>query len=103
MIRSGCVVGGQFMAVQAPSALVVAPTRELVLQIYEEARKFARGTIIRPAVLYGGTSVNHQTQQLNAGAHIVAGTPGRLIDVIHMGKVHCWLSKYPCQLPVFHF
>ena len=86
MVRNG-ISGGEFLEVQEPQTLIVAPTRELVMQIYEEARKFAHGTIIRPVVLYGGTSTSYQLGQLRKGAQLVVGTPGRLIDVIEKGKV----------------
>lgn len=75
------------METQKPAALVIGPTRELVTQIYHEARKFAFGTIIRPVVVYGGTSVGHQLRDVERGAHIVMGTPGRLLDFINRGKV----------------
>lgn len=89
MIRNG-ISGGEFLEIQEPSALVIAPTRELAIQIHEEARKFSRGTIIQPAILYGGTSSGYQISQLSKGAHILIGTPGRLIDVVNKGKVrHC--------------
>ena len=86
MIKEG-VEGGAFSESQTPSAIIVGPTRELVMQIYSEARKFAFGTIIRPVVVYGGTSVGHQLRQVEQGAHMVVGTPGRLLDFINRGKV----------------
>ena len=72
---------------QYPAAIIVGPTRELVNQIYLEARKFASSTVVRPVVVYGGTSVGHQARQLEQGAHVVVGTPGRLLDFIEKGKV----------------
>lgn len=47
-----------------PLAVVVTPTRELAVQIFNEARKFAHGTYLRSCVLYGGTSVRYQLEQL---------------------------------------
>jgi superfamily II DNA/RNA helicase len=70
-----------------PQAIVVGPTRELVIQIHHEARKFAYNTMIRSVVTYGGTSKMSQRQQLCQGAHIVVGTPGRLLDFIKEGVV----------------
>lgn len=67
--------------------MVIAPTRELVVQIYNEARKFSHSTMVRPVVLYGGTSVSYQLREVEKGAHIVVGTPGRLLDFISRGKV----------------
>ncbi|WAR23006.1 DDX4-like protein [Mya arenaria] len=83
-----------FSAVQEPQALVVAPTRELAVQIYMDARKFAHGTMLRPVVLYGGTSVGHQLRQVQQGCHILVGTPGRLLDVFSKGKVSLEKLKY---------
>jgi len=47
-----------------PHALIISPTRELTLQIYNEARKFAHGSIVRTVVAYGGTSAYHQAQEV---------------------------------------
>ncbi|KAI6651658.1 vasa A [Oopsacas minuta] len=70
-----------------PTALIIAPTRELALQIYHEARKFSYTTIIEPVVAYGGTSVAHQLSKVEKGCHILVGTPGRLIDFMNRGRV----------------
>lgn len=93
MIRDNLTGSGQG-DVQSPAALVVAPTRELVLQIYHEARKFAYSTILRPVVVYGGTSVGHQLSSLERGCHILVGTPGRLKDFINRGKVDLSQIKF---------
>lgn len=86
MVTEG-LTSSQFSAVQEPQAIVVAPTRELASQIYMEARKFAIGTDVRPVVVYGGTSVMHQLRQVENGANLVVGTPGRLLDFVEKGKV----------------
>lgn len=91
MIRNS-IEGSKFSDVQEPQALVIGPTRELVNQIHGEARKFAFGTMVRPVVVYGGTSVGHQLRQVENGAHIVIGTPGRLLDFISKGKVREFAS-----------
>ncbi|XP_056020030.1 ATP-dependent RNA helicase DDX4-like isoform X3 [Ostrea edulis] len=93
MIKNG-ISGSSFSDVQEPQALVVAPTRELAVQIYNDARKFAHGTMIRPVVLYGGTSVGYQIRQVEQGTHILVGTPGRLIDIIGKGKISLTKLKY---------
>ena len=72
---------------QSPEVLIVSPTRELTLQIYNEARKFVHETIYRPVVVYGGTSVGHQLRMVERGANIVVGTPGRLVDFLNRKKV----------------
>ena len=81
MRRAG-VSGSAFSDIQEPQAIVVGPTRELVVQIHHEARKFSYNTMIRSVVVYGGVSTRHQINELQKGAHIVIGTPGRLLDVI---------------------
>lgn len=86
MIENG-LHGSSFSEIQEPQTVVIGPTRELVVQIYNEARKFAFNTSLRPVVVYGGTSVGHQLQQISKGAHMVVGTPGRLKDFIERGKV----------------
>jgi len=86
MMNNG-LAGSQFSEVQEPQGIVVAPTRELVTQIFHEARKFSFGSMLRPVVVYGGTSVGHQLREVEKGAHLVVGTPGRLLDFINRGKV----------------
>ena len=70
-----------------PTALIVAPTRELALQIYHEARKFSYQTVIEAVVAYGGTSVSYQLRNVEKGCNLLVGTPGRLIDFMNRGKV----------------
>ena len=89
MRRAG-ITGSAFSEIQEPQAIVVGPTRELVSQIHNEARKFAHGTMIRPVVVYGGVSTRYQVNELQKGAHIVIGTPGRLLDVIEKRYVSTW-------------
>jgi probable ATP-dependent RNA helicase DDX4 len=47
-----------------PHAVIISPTRELTLQIFHEARKFAYGSVVRTVVAYGGTSTYHQAQDI---------------------------------------
>jgi len=72
---------------QFPNALVLAPTRELATQIYEEARKFAYRSLVRPCVVYGGANVGDQMRDLDRGCHLLVATPGRLVDMLERGKV----------------
>ncbi|KAG5982939.1 hypothetical protein E4U55_001075 [Claviceps digitariae] len=65
-----------------PLVLVVAPTRELAVQIFNEARKFCYRTMLRPCVVYGGLPVKEQIGLLSRGCDILVGTPGRLVDFI---------------------
>jgi ATP-dependent RNA helicase DDX23/PRP28 len=65
-----------------PYALVMAPTRELAIQIENEAAKFAKHFRIRTACLVGGQSIEEQGLQLRKGVEIVIATPGRLVDCL---------------------
>lgn len=72
---------------QKPQAVIVAPTRELAIQIKDEARKFANGSVVKAVVAYGGTSTGYQINQLMRGTNILICTPGRLMDFVEKGKV----------------
>ncbi|CAJ1948135.1 unnamed protein product [Cylindrotheca closterium] len=73
------------VADEGPLALVMAPTRELALQIHGEFEKMlSRQSRIRAISVVGGQSIQHQAQQLREGVHAVIGTPGRINDCIEM-------------------
>jgi ATP-dependent RNA helicase DeaD len=61
-------------------ALVLAPTRELARQVAEEAKTLAGDSGVRSAVVYGGVAYGPQLQAFRKGAHLVVGTPGRILD-----------------------
>ncbi|MGT2887052.1 DEAD/DEAH box helicase [Streptococcus didelphis] len=63
-------------------ALVIAPTRELAVQSQEELFRFGRNKGVKVRSVYGGSSIDKQIKALKSGAHIVVGTPGRLLDLI---------------------
>ncbi|MCS4488307.1 DEAD/DEAH box helicase [Streptococcus sciuri] len=63
-------------------ALVIAPTRELAVQSQEELFRFGRDKGVRVRSVYGGSSIEKQIKALKSGAHVVVGTPGRLLDLI---------------------
>ena len=65
---------------KGPAMLVLAPTRELALQIAEEARRLSQYTRLRIAAVYGGASLPKQAQALRQGVDLVVATPGRLMD-----------------------
>ncbi|KRT61197.1 MAG: DEAD/DEAH box helicase, ATP-dependent RNA helicase DeaD [Thaumarchaeota archaeon CSP1-1] len=67
--------------------LVIAPTRELAIQITEEIRKLAKHTGIKAATVYGGQGMGLQLDQLRRGPEIVVATPGRLIDHLKRGSI----------------
>ena len=79
---------------QYPLALVLAPTRELATQIFEEARKFSYRSKVRPAVVYGGANVGDQMRELDRGCHLLVATPGRLVDFLERGKISLECCKY---------
>ncbi|KAM0749987.1 DEAD-domain-containing protein [Meredithblackwellia eburnea MCA 4105] len=71
-----------------PIVLILAPTRELAVQIQAECTKFGASSSIRNTCLYGGVSKIGQLRDLNAGCEIVIATPGRLIDMLENGKTN---------------
>ncbi len=68
-----------------PRALVVAPTRELAIQIHKDAEALSRHTGFVTHAVYGGTGYEQQRDQVAAGVDILIGTPGRLIDYFKQG------------------
>ena len=68
-----------------PRALVLAPTRELAIQIYKDALDLAANTGLRVTVVYGGTGYESQRTALTEGVDVLIGTPGRLIDYFKQG------------------
>jgi len=63
-----------------PRALVIAPTRELAIQIYNDAKLIGSRSGLKLALAYGGTGYDAQQKAITDGADILIGTPGRLID-----------------------
>jgi ATP-dependent RNA helicase DeaD len=68
-------------------ALILAPTRELAVQVTTEINRFARYTGIKTVSIYGGQSIGVQLDRLRHGVQIVVATPGRLIDHIKQGSI----------------
>lgn len=75
-------------------AIVLAPTRELALQVAEEINSLAHGKKIRITPVYGGQSIEFQIKQLKKGTDIIVGTPGRVIDLIERKLIHLQNLKY---------
>ncbi len=71
----------------APRVLIIAPTRELVVQIEADAQLLGRHTGLRMLAVYGGIDYNRQREALRDGVDVLVGTPGRLIDYL---KQHVW-------------
>lgn len=61
--------------------LIITPTRELALQIHDNFTQYAKYTNVTSITLYGGMSIKPQIEQLNKGADVIIGTPGRLLDL----------------------
>jgi ATP-dependent RNA helicase DeaD len=68
--------------------LVLAPTRELAIQVAEAIRSFAKGLPVRVVTIYGGAPYPPQLKALRNGATIVVGTPGRVIDHLDRGTLN---------------
>lgn len=68
-----------------PWAIVLAPTRELALQIHKDAQLLGKYTGLTLAAVYGGTGYESQRRQLEQGVDIIIGTPGRIIDYYKQG------------------
>ncbi|KLO05001.1 DEAD-domain-containing protein [Schizopora paradoxa] len=71
-----------------PIALVLAPTRELAVQIQQECTKFGSSSRIRNTAIYGGAPKGPQIRDLQKGVEIVIATPGRLIDMLETQKTN---------------
>ncbi|XP_055356848.1 putative ATP-dependent RNA helicase Pl10 isoform X1 [Paramacrobiotus metropolitanus] len=80
--------------VQYPLAVILAPTRELAIQIYDESQKFAYRTRIRSVVVYGDADIGQQIRDLEKGCHMIVATPGRLNDMVERGKVSLDYVRY---------
>jgi len=72
---------------QGIQGLIMAPTRELAMQISTEIKKFGKHTGIRTATVYGGQGMGIQLDALHRGVEIVVATPGRLIDHLKRGSI----------------
>ncbi|KID55314.1 ATP-dependent RNA helicase RhlE [Pseudoalteromonas luteoviolacea] len=82
----------QLLNTQQPHAnqarvLVLAPTRELAIQISENVETYSQGTRIRSTVVYGGVKINPQMMRLRKGVDILIATPGRLLDLYQQNAV----------------
>ncbi|RZZ81671.1 ATP-dependent RNA helicase RhlB [Pseudoxanthomonas winnipegensis] len=80
-----------------PRALIMAPTRELAIQIHKDAVKFGSSLGLRFALVYGGVDYDKQRELLQQGVDIIIATPGRLIDYVKQHKV---VSLHACEVCV---
>ena len=72
-------------------ALILAPTRELAVQVYDSFRTYGKHVPLRYAVVYGGVPIEPQTKEILAGVEVLVATPGRLLD--HVGQRTVNLSQ----------
>ncbi len=80
-----------------PRALILAPTRELAIQIHKDAVKFGSDLGLRFALVYGGVDYDKQRELLQQGVDVIIATPGRLIDYVKQHKV---VSLHACEVCV---
>jgi ATP-dependent RNA helicase RhlB len=80
-----------------PRALILAPTRELAIQIHKDAVKFGSELGLKFALVYGGVDYDKQRELLQKGADVIIATPGRLIDYVKQHKV---VSLHACEMCV---
>ena len=78
----------------APLALILAPTRELASQIFEDIRQYSQETSIRATCIFGGANQNPQIRRLEKGAEILVATPGRLMDLEAQGFLSLSAVQY---------
>ena len=79
---------------QTTAALILAPTRELALQIEEALRSLGEGQRLRILAILGGTSRHAQVQRMRPGVDIVIGTPGRVCDLLSTGELKLHQVRY---------
>ncbi|GMH08225.1 hypothetical protein Nepgr_010065 [Nepenthes gracilis] len=77
-----------------PLSLILSPTRELSMQIHEEAKKFAYQTGVKVVVVYGGAPISQQLRELERGVDILVATPGRLVDLLERARVSLQMIRY---------
>jgi ATP-dependent RNA helicase RhlE len=77
-----------------PRALIVAPTRELAMQIADHVKMFAKYTDLRSVVIYGGLGPKTQIEQIKAGVDIIIATPGRFLDIYLDGHINTQSLKF---------
>lgn len=77
-----------------PLVLIIAPTRELATQIFDECRRFTYRSMMRPCVVYGGAESLPQKNELAKGCDVLTATPGRLNDFVERGFISLRRVKY---------
>jgi ATP-dependent RNA helicase RhlE len=78
----------------APRALILAPTRELAMQITEHVQIFSKYTDLRTVAVYGGLGPKTQIEQIKAGVDIIVATPGRFLDIYLANHINTQYLKF---------
>jgi superfamily II DNA/RNA helicase len=73
--------------VKSPQAVIIAPTRELVMQIHDEAVRFLQGSTFSSASFIGGADLKRQLEKLKKHPQIIVGSPHRIVELIEMKKL----------------
>jgi len=94
MLQTLAAAGKGNASKRMPRALILAPTRELGIQIGENFAQYAKYLNVRQAVIFGGVSQVPQVQKLQNGVDVLIATPGRLLDLINQGYVHLGKIEY---------
>ena len=84
----------QCEAGNSPVALILVPTRELAVQVRDEAAKLSYGRDVRVTACYGGKPIAKNLLRLREGVDIIIGTPGRLLDLMKRGALSCNLLRW---------
>jgi ATP-dependent RNA helicase RhlE len=84
----------KFAQGMSPRALIVAPTRELAMQITEHVKMFSKYTDLRSVVVYGGLGPKTQIEQIKAGVDIIIATPGRFLEIYLDGHINTQNIKF---------
>jgi len=79
---------------EAPRGLVLAPTKELVVQIHQEAVKFAAYTDLRIVAFYGGVGPKKQIEEIADGVDLIVSTPGRFLEIYSRGHIETKKLKH---------
>jgi ATP-dependent RNA helicase RhlE len=80
-----CLRQFQFSKIKNPQILILVPTRELVVQVLEEVQKLTKYMSVVSVGVYGGVNLRPQAAEVSAGADLIVGTPGRIVDLLATG------------------
>lgn len=92
----GCSIINNIVKSKNISSIILTPTRELAIQIYEELNKLTKYEKLNTVAIYGGDSIQRQIREIKQGADIIVGTPGRVLDLINrkvlpLSSVQCFV------------